>query len=413
MFSDRFCASLKPKTHTYKEYEKGNLPGFCIQVTPSGTKTFYLQFTMDGRRRFMSLGRYPAITLQQARERAQAAREEIERGNNPTVAVQAQSSGRQRTGTVRDAVELYIEDMEARGKTSRVETLRSMTMDVFPHIGDLLARDVKPAHIQQVLARVIARGVTREHNKVRSRLHAAFQFALHYDHDPRSLLRKVRFGMHYNPVTAVPKDRAAQGHTSDRALTFDEIKALWHADWHPAPLGGLRLIMALGGLRPVEVLGMRRSEVDLDQNTFTVPAERFKGRRNHVVAINALAKGLIEERIVLVGELAIKTEFLFPALLEQNMIEHYRVNSLSQYVKRCWVDQDWPEGLGRFKPYDLRRTVKTRMGEIGIDKTVRDRIQGHAMNDVSSKHYDRWDYLKEKREAADLWGAKLQSVIAV
>jgi len=52
---------------------------------------------------------------------------------------------------------------------------------------------------------------------------------------------------------------------------------------------------------------------------------------------------------------------------------------------------------------DLRRTIKTRMGELGINKSIRDIIQNHALNDVSSKHYDRWDYMPEKQEALEKW----------
>ncbi len=47
------------------------------------------------------------------------------------------------------------------------------------------------------------------------------------------------------------------------------------------------------------------------------------------------------------------------------------------------------------------------MGEIGIDKTVRDRVQNHALTDVSAKHYDRWDYMPEKREALLKWATCL------
>jgi len=49
------------------------------------------------------------------------------------------------------------------------------------------------------------------------------------------------------------------------------------------------------------------------------------------------------------------------------------------------------------------------MGEIGIHKSIRDIIQNHAMNDVSSKHYDRWDYLPEKREALEKWCYHLEN----
>ncbi|MEJ1497481.1 MAG: site-specific integrase, partial [Candidatus Sedimenticola sp. (ex Thyasira tokunagai)] len=59
-------------------------------------------------------------------------------------------------------------------------------------------------------------------------------------------------------------------------------------------------------------------------------------------------------------------------------------------------------------PKDLRTTFKTRGGEIGLSKEIRDRLQNHAFSDVSSKHYDMWSYLPEKREAVEEWCAQLK-----
>jgi hypothetical protein len=61
---------------------------------------------------------------------------------------------------------------------------------------------------------------------------------------------------------------------------------------------------------------------------------------------------------------------------------------------------------------DLRRTVKTRMGELGIPKDIRDRLQNHALQDVSTRHYDRYDYLPEKRKALENWCQRLSAVVA-
>ena len=62
---------------------------------------------------------------------------------------------------------------------------------------------------------------------------------------------------------------------------------------------------------------------------------------------------------------------------------------------------------------DLRRTCKTLMGVAGISKELRDRIQGHAFSDVSSKHYDRYDYLKEKSQGLEDWATWLVDVAGI
>jgi len=73
--------------------------------------------------------------------------------------------------------------------------------------------------------------------------------------------------------------------------------------------------------------------------------------------------------------------------------------SLSQAIKRYLEKEDIEE----FVPKDFRRTCKTKIGELGISKDIRDKLYNHAQNDVSTKHYDRYDYMKEKRQALKIW----------
>lgn len=60
-------------------------------------------------------------------------------------------------------------------------------------------------------------------------------------------------------------------------------------------------------------------------------------------------------------------------------------------------------GIEPFTTRDIRRTWKTLAGAAGINKSDRDRVQNHSNGDVSSKHYDRYDYLPEKRAALTAW----------
>ena len=68
--------------------------------------------------------------------------------------------------------------------------------------------------------------------------------------------------------------------------------------------------------------------------------------------------------------------------------------------------------INKFVPRDLRRTFKTLTGKAGISKEVRDRLQNHALTDVSSLHYDKYDYLKEKREAMEIWNNYLENILS-
>jgi hypothetical protein len=62
-------------------------------------------------------------------------------------------------------------------------------------------------------------------------------------------------------------------------------------------------------------------------------------------------------------------------------------------------------------PGDLRRTWKTLAGKAGVPKEIRDRIQNHAFHDVSSKSYDRWTYMPEKRAGMEQWNTFVTALL--
>lgn len=105
------------------------------------------------------------------------------------------------------------------------------------------------------------------------------------------------------------------------------------------------------------------------------------------------------------------SEFLFPHHLDSN--KPRTSDSLSQAVYRFCLPQGKSkrEPFPKFAPRDLRRTWKTLAGSIGIGLEVRNKIQGHAFQDIGSIHYDRYDYLKEKRLGIEQWTDWLEDLI--
>jgi len=69
------------------------------------------------------------------------------------------------------------------------------------------------------------------------------------------------------------------------------------------------------------------------------------------------------------------------------------------------------EKINKFITKDIRRTFKTLAGKAGISKELRDRLQNHALRDVSSKHYDRYSYIKEKRQGMKVWNDYLELIL--
>jgi integrase len=80
-------------------------------------------------------------------------------------------------------------------------------------------------------------------------------------------------------------------------------------------------------------------------------------------------------------------------------------NAVSKYVNKS--------GMNSFSPRDLRRTFKTLSGSMGISIELRNRLQGHALQDVGSVYYDRYDYLDEKRQAMAVWINGLSKMVTI
>lgn len=150
----------------------------------------------------------------------------------------------------------------------------------------------------------------------------------------------------------------------------------------------------MGGQRPYELIASKWSAIDWKEKTLLVTPEVSKNGRSHLVPLTDTSLKILR---VLKDNVS-NSDFIFPHLTDG--MTHLRTDSLSQAIAR--YREDHPDFIP-FVPRDFRRTCKTLMGEIGITKSVRDRLQNHALNDVSSKHYDRYEYLIEKRSALEAW----------
>ena len=179
MFTDKSIKGLKPKPSAYRLYEKGADKGFGIKVTPAGSVSFFIQYAGgDGKQKFYNLGRYPSISLSDARDKCREVRSKINQGQDPQFLVM------QKHGTVADLFDYYVKCMINDGKRSweKVDAdLKYNCKDIFP----LQAKDITPAHIRKILHTIISRGSNVQANRIRSYLQRAFKLGVYHDNDPK------------------------------------------------------------------------------------------------------------------------------------------------------------------------------------------------------------------------------------
>ncbi|HCH5612492.1 TPA: integrase arm-type DNA-binding domain-containing protein [Vibrio parahaemolyticus] len=406
---------LKPKDKPYYEWDTNSQRGrgkLGVQVTPKGSKRFVFRYFVEGKAKFIPLGQFPELTLNDARNKQKELGELLIQGVDPKEQLESTRKAKEqekreeaRKGSVKQLFDAYVSQMQKDGKRTHKAVLASLEKEVYPIIPPATkAKDVTTHDLMLVLAAMIKRGAKTQSNRVRSYLMAAFNYGLKHDNDPANFIDEAKFGLVMNPVAAIPKQKDAE-RVGEHYLKLGEVMVLiddLNNEYQRFKMGEsirnlILLCLFTGGQRPYELAASKWEAIDWQQKTLLITPDISKNKRPHIIPLTDSALVVLKKQ-----QFNNESEFIFPHRF--NSGEHIRLDSLSQGIAR--YRESTPE-IRPFTPRDLRRTCKTLMGEVGISKSLRDRLQNHALNDVSSKHYDRYEYLPEKRRALEVWEQKL------
>ena len=358
------------------------------------TADWMAQQWRDEKRIKKKLGSYPSMPLSKAREvfnRDFA--EMIQKGRSIKIA------GDTRPGTVADLFEAYVAYLKDGGKPSWKEAEKGLNK-----IADTLgrnrpARDIEPDEITAIIRPIYARGKRSMADHVRSYIRSAFSWGIKSEHDYRSTAAR-RFRLVHNPAAGIPTEPKTVG---TRWLSEEEFVRLYR--WlecpdtpvHPSYPRAVQIIM-LTGQRVEEIARLHVDQWDARERI--IDWTKTKNLQPHAVPVPSLAAELIESII------PNEHGWFFPSAKDPSKpVSH---GTLYSFV---WRQRDRgviPHATNR----DLRRTFKTLAGKAGIPKEIRDRLQNHALQDVSSKHYDRWNYMVEKRAGMAKWDKFVRAMLA-
>ena len=358
------------------------------------TADWMAQQWRDEKRLKKKLGSYPSMPLSKAREifnRDFA--EMIQKGRSIKIA------GDTRPGTVADLFEAYVAYLKEGGKSSWKEAEKGLNK-----IADTLgrnrpARDIEPDEITAIIRPIYERGKRSMADHVRSYIRSAFSWGLKSEHDYRSTAAR-RFRLTYNPAAGIPTEPKTIG---TRWLSEEEFVRLYR--WlecpdtpvHPSYARAVQIIM-LTGQRVEEIARLHVDQWDAKERI--IDWTKTKNLQPHAVPVPSLAAELIESII------PNEHGWFFPSAKDPSKpVSH---GTLYSFI---WRQRDRgviPHATNR----DLRRTFKTLAGKAGVPKEIRDRLQNHALQDVSSKHYDRWNYMVEKRAGMAKWDKFVRAMLA-
>lgn len=428
----------RPVTGKQVAYPDAQIPGLELRVTAKGRKVWSLRYrTREGLQRRMTLGVFPAVDLADARSAALTSLGSASGGHDPAAAkrrAKAEAKA-QPIKTFDDLADAYLKACEAgewkpKGKRQRDRTIIGHRAQLRLHIRPVLGKErveaITKAEVRNLLRKMVDAGIGAQTNRIQAVIRQCFAFAISEDR------------VAINPATGFAK--FATETPRARVLLDVELKTLWAELVEPTELRlpvregqdegtpvyvgrAMRIAVQLSMLllqRRGEVAGMRLSELDLDQGTWLIPADRMKNGFPHMVPLPPRAVVLIGEALDL-GLAGMTDEERREAPNDRPVFPSPR--SAAKSVKpdsltHAMVNIAAALKITNATPHDLRRTGSTLMTSerLGITPFIRSKVLGHRGDTgggsaVSVAHYDANTYAADKRRALTAWEGLLLQVV--
>ena len=375
-------------------YTDALVPSLKVRIGKRGEKSFTAIARKNGRPVRATFGRYPSVTLAEARRRADAFERtdwsvEKESRNAERVQIEAATPSELPVSVM---FADYVARMRRRGQKAARQYEAAFTKSERSFCTFLKRRYGRMPSAAEVTADdatawLRERAAQAEYHAtyLRTYLHAAFKWGLQQRHDFSGDGRD--YGLTFNPIAALPTGRKPP--PRDRVLSLEELKALWSAlSMSAACHRVLALIIAMGGVRVSEICATERDWWSDD----ILKLPKTKNGRAHSLPITATAKPILTVSLALATR---GSAFLFP-----NGFDDGRPLTLTAVSKAARALSTELE-IEPFTPRDLRRTMKTHLIERGVDERWLDVWHNHGQNaDVARKHYVRAEYVELKRGVA-------------
>ena len=371
-----------------------DLPGFGLRLRDGGRRTWIVQYRTGKKQRRVAIGTAGSTDAPEARQRAKSILSRVHLGADPQT--EKSEARAEASATLGVLVNRFL--AERAGKRLKPSTFADVERYLRRHWAPLLvlpARKVTRGNVASQLATLVEESGGYAANRARAALSGLFSWAI-----GEGLVDA-------NPV--VGTNKPAEEVARDRVLTDEELAAIWLA----AGRGDYATIvrsLILTGQRREEVGGMLWSEIDEEGAVWRIEAERTKNGSAHEVPLSSAALMVLstvkrrDERDLLFGT----GEGGFSGWSKAKSALEARVNAgLRRHGSQHFVQKPW-------RLHDIRRTVATRMADLGVlphvIEAVLNHISGHKAGVAGV--YNRSSYVTEKRQALTLWADRVSALIA-
>lgn len=416
--TDTKLRNLKPGDKAYQEADEG---GLFVEVMPGGAKVWRLRYRLAGKQEKVTLGDYPTYSLGESRTWRDDCKALAGRGLSPMALKRGDPVPDDTAPAVKEMAQAFVRNWcvkaVARAKVKEAETKAADTVEAFArrwyaeiaepanssprNIKRILDKDVIPALGAKQIADVTVTDILAITDKIKSR--GADQMAL----QTRNVLKRLfayaiaREKTTFNPAAAIEAKFIAQAKSRDVALTPEEVGRLLRAIYQSSMKRAHKLalhLLILCMVRKSELIEAKWEEIDLDRAEWSIPGERMKKDKPHLVSLSRQAVAMFEE----LKALASGSDWVFPS--RGDLKQPIAKSTLNVAVRALEIE------VRDFVIHDFRRTASTHLHEAGFNSDWIEKALAHETKGIRGV-YNRAQYADQRREMLQWWADFVDSQI--
>ncbi|EFB5135582.1 integrase arm-type DNA-binding domain-containing protein [Escherichia coli] len=385
---------IKKAKPTEKEFTLWDGDGLFLRIKPSGKKIWHLGYTapLTKKRAKMSLGFYPYLTLAQARALRDEYLSLLAQGIDP------QSHNEQKAQALKDATEHTFQTVAEKWLDEKIKTSgisqdhakdiwRSLERNIFPTLGDIPIKEIRPKMLKQHLDPIEQRGVLETLRRIISRLNEIFRYAA-----TEELIE-------FNPADNLTQRFSKPKKQNMPALPPSELPRFIVALANASIRSETRLLIEwqlLTWVRPGEAVRARWTDIDEENRFWNIPAEFMKMKRPHKVPLSKEAMRILESMKPISGH----REWVFPSI--KAPLSHMHEQTANAAIIRMGFG-------GELVAHGMRSIARTAAEESSKFRTeVLEAALAHSKKDEIIAAYNRAEYLAERAELMQWWSNYVQ-----
>ena len=388
--TDNKIRGLKPREKKYKVSDGKNL---FLVINTNGSKYWRYKYIFHGKEKLLAIGVYPNITLSQARELRNEAKQQLSNGNDPSFIKQTNKINIKLA--IQNSFEIIAREWHAKflskWKIEHAKTIISrLEKNIFPWIGNKPISEVKPMELLNLIRRIESRGARELSHRVLQICGKVFKYAIVTDRsevDPSATLKGALEPVqrkHHASITN-PEE------IGKLLIAIDSYKGYFITKC------ALKLAPMLF-VRPGELRKAEWSELNFDKAEWRLPPEKMKMKSLHIVPLATQVIYILSELHNFTG----KGRYVFPGL--NNLNRPMSENTINAALRRLGYLSNEMTGHG------FRSMACTILNEQGWNKDAIERQLAHIERNNIRAAYNYAEYLPERKKMMQEWADYLESL---